>query len=123
VAGGDVRRVTSTAAYTTLCYSVAGATLLVVCLVGRQAVVGYPAATWLTLLGLTAGPQLLGHTLVNRVVKTLSPTLISVAILFEIVGSTLLAWLFFGETPPWSAGPAALLIGAGVVMVVRSTTE
>jgi len=123
VVGGDVRRVTSTAVYATLCYSVAAVALLVVCLVGRQPVGGYPAGTWLALLALTAGPQLMGHTLVNRVVRTLSPTLISVAILFEIVGSTLLAWLFFDEAPPVSALPAAVLIAAGVVMVVRSTSE
>ena len=123
VVGGDVRRVTTTAVYTTLCYAVAALALLGVCFVGRQAIAGYPAATWLALLGLTVGPQLLGHTLVNRVVQTLSPTLISVAILFEILGSTLLAWLFFDEAPPVSALPAALLIGAGVVSVVRAGTE
>jgi drug/metabolite transporter (DMT)-like permease len=123
VVGGDVRRVTTTAVYATLCYAVAAVTLLLVCVIGRQAIVGYPGTTWLALLGLTIGPQLLGHTLVNRVVQTLSPTLISVAILFEIVGSTLLAWWFFDEAPPVAALPAALLIGAGVVTVVRAGTE
>ncbi|MNC92590.1 hypothetical protein D3C83_90440 [compost metagenome] len=42
----------------------------------------------------------------------------SVAILFEIVGSTLLAWMAFGETPPAGAYPAAVLIAAGIVLVV-----
>jgi len=49
--------------------------------------------------------------------------LVSVAILFEIVGSALLAWVAFDEVPPPSAIPAALLIGLGVVLVVRSGTE
>lgn len=120
VVGSDVRRVTTTAVYTTLCYAVAGVALLAVCLIGRQALGGYPAGTWLALLALTAGPQLLGHTVMNRVVRTVTPTVISVAILFEIVGSTLLAWFFFSEAPPVAALPAAVLIGAGVVVVVRA---
>ena len=120
VVGADVRRVTTTAVYATWCYSVAAVALLGVCVVGRQAVGGYSGSTWLVLLALTVGPQLLGHTLVNRVVRTLSPTLVSVAILLEIVGSTLLAWLFFDEVPPASVWPAAALIATGVVIVVRA---
>ncbi|HMG40865.1 MAG TPA: DMT family transporter [Acidimicrobiales bacterium] len=120
VVGADVRRVTTTAVYATWCYGVAAVALLGICVVGRQSLGGYPEATWLVLLALTVGPQLLGHTLVNRVVRTLSPTLVSVAILLEIVGSTLLAWLFFDEVPPVSVWPAAALIAAGVVVVVRA---
>jgi drug/metabolite transporter (DMT)-like permease len=57
---------------------------------------------------------------VNRVLRTTSATVVSVAILFEIVGSTFLAWIAFGEAPPAGAYPAAVLIAAGVVLVVLS---
>jgi drug/metabolite transporter (DMT)-like permease len=57
---------------------------------------------------------------VNRVLRSTSATIVSVAILFEIVGSTLLAWIAFGETPPAGAYPAAVLIAAGIVLVVLS---
>jgi len=120
VVGADVRRVTSTAVYSTWCYGTAAAALLVVCLVGRQGLTGHGGGTWLAVAALTVGPQLLGHTLVNRVVRVLSPTVVSVAILLEIVGSTLLAWVFFAEVPPVSVVPAAALIGAGVVVVARA---
>ena len=120
VVGADVRRVTSTAVYSTWCYGVAAGALLAVCVVGRQDLAGFPAGTWLAVVAITVGPQLLGHTLVNRVVRVLSPTVVSVAILLEIVGSTLLAWLFFDEVPPASVVPAALAIGAGVVVVARA---
>ncbi len=59
----------------------------------------------------------------NRVLRTTSPTVVSVAILFEIVGAALLARLWFGETPPAAAIPAAALIALGVVLVVRSGRE
>jgi drug/metabolite transporter (DMT)-like permease len=120
-AGAAVRQVASTALYTTLCYGVAAVVLLAVCLVGRQQVTGYDGRTWLILLAMTAGPQLLGHTLLNRVVATTGSTVVAVAILGEIVGSALLAWAFFDEVPPATAIPAAALLATGIVLVVRST--
>jgi drug/metabolite transporter (DMT)-like permease len=117
-AGADVRRHTTTAVYTTVCYTVAAAALVAICLGGRQALTGYDGTTWLVLLALTAGPQLFGHTMVNLVLRSISATTVSVAILFEILGSALLAWVFFDEVPPLSAVPAAVLIAAGIVLVV-----
>jgi drug/metabolite transporter (DMT)-like permease len=121
--GADVRRTLTTSVYAVVCYSVAAGALLVVCLVGREPLAGYDAGTWWALVGLTVGPQLLGHTVLNRVLSTTSATLVSVAILFEIVGAALLAWAFFGEVPPLSAAPAGVLIAAGLVMVVRMSGE
>lgn len=118
--GAQVRRQTSTAVYSTLCYGVAGLVLLVVCVAGRQPVAGYAGTTWLALVALVVGPQLLGHTVINQVLRTTSPTVVSVAILFEIVGAALLAWVFFGEVPPVQALPAAVLICAGIVWVIRA---
>ena len=118
--GADVRSTVSTTTYTTLCYATAAAVLLVVCVVGRQALWGYSAGTWWALVGLTVGAQLLGHSVFNRVLGTTSPTVVSVSILFEIVGAAVLAALWFGETPPAAALPAAGLIALGVVLVVRS---
>lgn len=120
VAGADVRQHLSTAAYTTLCYTVAAAVLLAVCLVARQSLGGYEASTWLAIAGMTVGPQLLGHTLLNRVVRTVDPTVVAVALLAEILGAALLAWAFFDEVPPLSAVPAGVLVVAGVVMVLRA---
>jgi drug/metabolite transporter (DMT)-like permease len=118
--GAEVRQSVSTIVYTTICYATAAALLAVMCLAGGQPLSGYDAGTWSALVALTAGPQLLGHSIVNRVLRTTSATVVSVAILFEIVGSSVLAWAAFGETPPAGAYPAAVLIAAGVVLVVRS---
>ena len=121
--GSEVRQSVSTTVYTAVCYSTAAAALLVACLVGGRPVTGYDGRTWACLLALTAGPQFLGHSVVNRVLRTTSATVVSVAILFEIVGSTFLAWLAFGEAPRAGAYPAAVLIAAGVVLVVLSGRE
>jgi drug/metabolite transporter (DMT)-like permease len=121
--GAEVRKTLSTAGYAMACYSMAAALLLVVCVVGRQSLTGYPATTWWAIAGLVLGAQLLGHTLVNRVLRSISPTVVSVAILFEILGASVIAWVAFDETPPAGAWPAALLIAAGVVAVVRSDED
>jgi len=116
--GSDVRQSVSTTVYTTICYATAAVLLGFGCLGGGAALSGYDARTWACLAGLTAGPQFLGHSLVNRVLRTTSATVVSVAILFEIVGSTVIAWMAFGESPPAGAYPAAVLIAAGTVLVV-----
>jgi drug/metabolite transporter (DMT)-like permease len=118
--GADVRRTVSTTVYTSLCYSTAAIALMLLCLAGGKPLTGYSGTTWLCLIGMAVGPQLLGHTLVNRVLRTISPTQVSVAILFEIVGASVLAWMFFDESPPVGAYPAAAMIGVGVVLVLRA---
>ncbi|MGH9276347.1 MAG: DMT family transporter [Acidimicrobiales bacterium] len=121
--GADVRRTVSTGGYALACYTTATIALLAVCVVSGQDLWGYDADTWWAIAGLVVGAQLLGHTLMNRVLRSISPTIVSVAILFEILGATLIARIAFAETPPAAAWPAALLIAAGVVVVVRSDDD
>jgi drug/metabolite transporter (DMT)-like permease len=117
--GGAVRQSVSTTVYTAGCYSAASAALFVACVVGRVGVVPSTARTWWCLVALTVGPQLLGHSVMNRLLRTISPTMVSTALLFEIVGSAVLAYWWFGESPPAGTYPAAALIAAGVVLVVN----
>ena len=118
--GSEVRRSVGTAVYTTGCYGVASVLLLVACVVSGRPLVGYSAATWIAIVALVVGPQLLGHTLVNTVLRSITATAVSVAILFEVVGATVLAALWFGETPPLAAIPAGLLIFSGIIVVIRA---
>ena len=120
VVGSEVRRSVSTTTYTAVCYSVTAALLLVVCLAGRQALTGYAAADWVKLLALTAGAQLLGHSLFNVVLRTVSPTVVSTSILFEIPGAALIAALLLDQRPPLLALPAAVLLVTGLALVVRA---
>jgi drug/metabolite transporter (DMT)-like permease len=121
--GADVRRHVSTVAYALACYATAALLLLGLCVATQQVLTGYDRDTWLAIGGLVVGAQLLGHTLMNFVLRSISPTAVSVAILFEILGATIIARIAFGETPPVGAWPAGLLIVAGVVVVVRSDQD
>ena len=121
--GADVRRHVSTVSYALACYTTAAVLLLALCIATGQALTGYDRDTWLAIGGLVLGAQLLGHTVVTLVLRSLSATAVSVAILFEILGAVVIARVAFGETPPAAAWPAGLLIAIGVVAVVRSDQD
>src|SRR5262249_34147314 len=88
--GGGGRQSVPKATYTTGCYAVAAATALAMAFVGRVDILPANAATWGWILAITIGPQLLGHSLINAVLQRLDAVLVSVAILFEIIGASLL---------------------------------
>ena len=119
-AGEQVRRTVTTTTYTLLCYSLCALVLLVVCVVGRQELVGYSGADWLRLAALTLSAQLLGHSLFNRVVKTVGPTVVSTLILLEVPGAAIVAAVFLGQVPPLTAVPAGVLLVVGLAIVVRA---
>lgn len=123
VAGSEVRRSVSTTTYTLLCYSVTALVLLVVCVVGRQSLAGYDAETWFQLAALTVAAQLLGHSLFNHVLRSISATVVSLALLMEIPGATLIAAVFLGQTPPLMALPAALLLLVGLAIVISARSR
>ena len=120
VAGSEVRRSVSTTTYTFLCYSTTALLLLATCLIGRQALGGYDAEDWLKLAAITLGAQLLGHSLFNLVLRSVSATTVSMAVLLEIPGAALIAAVFLDQTPPLMAIPAAVLLLAGLALVIRA---
>jgi drug/metabolite transporter (DMT)-like permease len=117
--GSEVRRTVSTTAYTFVCYATTAVLLLVACLASGQALSGYGAGTWGQILLLTASAQFLGHSLSNRVVRTLGPSLVSTAILLETPGAALIAAVWLGQMPPVAVYPAVGMVLVGLVVVIR----
>ncbi|GEM46457.1 DMT family transporter [Deinococcus cellulosilyticus] len=101
--------------YAGLAYGAAAVTLLPMPLIFG---VGYQAPLeayfWIALLALI--PQLIGHTSFNWAMKQMNPTLVSLLILLEPVGSSVLAILFFREFPTLQVvmGGVVLLLGVAV---------
>ncbi|MFI0814565.1 DMT family transporter [Streptomyces sp. NPDC021098] len=118
VLGAEVRRGLSTTAYTYVCYSTTSLCLLLTCLVAGARLHGYSGDTWLRLVLLMVTAQLLGHTLINRVVKGLGPSVTSTAILLETPGAALIAAVWLGQRPPVAAYPALAVILGGLALVV-----
>ncbi|GIG85556.1 DMT family transporter [Plantactinospora endophytica] len=117
--GERARSTISTVGYTTICYAVCAAALLLVCLVGGVRLGGYDAATWLAVLGLVVGAQLLGHSMFNYALRRISATTISVLFLLEAPGAALLAWAWLGQVPRTAALPGLALLLAGVAVVLH----
>jgi drug/metabolite transporter (DMT)-like permease len=118
--GEKARATISTTSYTAICYAVCATVLLVVCLFAGVRLGGYPASTWLALVGLTLGPQLMGHSLFNFSLRRVAAPTIAVLALLEVPGATLLGWAWLGQTPVAGAVPGLLLLVAGVAIVVLS---
>jgi len=118
-----VRQQVSTGTTTFVLYGSSAVLLLALCLLFREPLTGFPAQAWVLILILTLTAQLLGHTLFSRVLATTSATIVSMVILLEAPLSTIIAALFLDQVPPWSLIPAAILLFAGLVLVIGSTTK
>ncbi|TBL33938.1 DMT family transporter [Verrucosispora sp. SN26_14.1] len=121
---GERARVTvSTATYTTICYAVCGLVLLVICLVGRVPLGGFDTGTWLAVIALVAGAQLLGHSMFSYALRRIPATTVSVLILLEAPGAALIGWAWLGQLPAASSVPGLLLLLVGVAVVVLASAR
>jgi drug/metabolite transporter (DMT)-like permease len=77
---------------------------------------GYPSQVYLYILLMALFPQLVGHTSFNWAVRWISPTLVTLAILMEPVGSSILGAILFQENPglPVILGAAVILSGVAI---------
>jgi len=120
VTGGLARRRLSTTAYIAVCYSTSAVLLLVICVVAGRRLGGYAAADWVRILAITVLAQLLGHSLFNHVLRSTSPTLVSLATLFTVPLAAVFAATMLGQTPPAAALPALALLLAGTALVITA---
>ncbi len=119
--GERARQSLSTVNYTTVAYTVAALGLLPLCVLFGADLSGYSARDWLLILGLTVIAQLLGHTVVSLVLQSTSATVVSLAILFELPGAIIVAAIFLQQYPPVQVIPALVLLGVGLIIVVRAS--
>lgn len=110
--GRRLRAGMSLLVYIGLTYGSAALTLLLGVALAGLPLAGYAPETYLWLILLALVPQLIGHSSFNWALRYLPATFVSVATLGEPIGSTVLAWLFLGETPtPLKLFGAALILG------------
>ncbi|PSP79933.1 EamA/RhaT family transporter [Halobacteriales archaeon QS_4_69_225] len=110
--GRSLRQRVAVVPYVLVVYSACAATLLVVAVAQGLPLTGYGRREWLIFLALAVGPGLFGHTVVNWALEHVESSVVSVSLLGEPVGATLLALVLLGEAP----GPTTLA-GAAVVLL------
>jgi drug/metabolite transporter (DMT)-like permease len=72
------------------------------------------SATWIWLFLMALGPQVIGHSLFNWSLKYLSAAYVTISLLAEPIGSSLLAWLFLNESPTMMTLLGGLLTLSGI---------
>ena len=118
--GQKVRPLLPLSAFTAVVYLTAALTLLIICTVGSVPIVGFSAHAWLLIAAVTLFAQFGGHSMYNRALRSFSATAVSIAILFQIPGGTLLGFIILGQAPKAALLPAAALIAVGVAVVIRA---
>ncbi len=118
--GRRVRREVDTLSYILPVYGIAAILLCALAVARGELFIGYSSATylWLVLLGL--GPQLVGHSTLNWGLKRLSATFIAICILGEPIGASVLAYFVLGEKATSLQVAGGVLILAGIFLAARA---
>nr|WP_266076251.1 DMT family transporter [Haladaptatus caseinilyticus] len=128
LAGRSLRQRVSLVPYVTVVYGVCTAVLFVIALTSDAtiALTAYQPTEWLLFLGMAVGPGIFGHTVINWVLKYVESSVVSVSLLGEPVGSTLLALFLLAEIPGIATVLGGLVVLGGIYVTSTangSTTD
>src|SRR2546427_1670599 len=124
LAGRRLRQRVSLPVYAFVVYGSAALTLFVLAAGTGKLVPAGDMRTELLLFGVMAiVPQVGGHTLYNWALWYVTAPLVSVSLVGEPIGSTLLAWILLHEVPRDLVAIGALLALAGIFLTAYSTAR
>lgn len=118
--GRRLRGGVSLGAYVFVVYGLAAVTLLGFTTVARLPLTGYPPRAYLWFVLLALVPQLLGHSTFNWALRYLSAAFVSITLLGEPIGSTILAYFLLDEVPSLLKIIGAILILLGIWVASQS---
>lgn len=123
--GRRVRSRTDTLTYVSVVYGIAGFVLVVSTALQSRAFLGYSTMTYLVMILLALGPQLIGHSSFNWALRYLRAPTVAVIILGEPIGATVLAYFVLGEgiTPLKTAGGVLVLMGIYLAARAENTLD
>ena len=119
VLGARARESVSTATYTSIAYLTCSLVSLGFAIAVGTELVDFEAREWLLLIALIAGAQILGHTILNFTLKSLSPAIASLVVFFEVPVSAVLAFWWLNQLPPLGTVPGLILILVGCRVFLR----
>ena len=112
--GRRLRARLSLVSYVFVVYGMAAVTLVIFMFAAGLSPFGYSPATFLWFALLALVPQLIGHSTFNWALGYLSAAFVSITLLGEPIGSTILAYFLLAETPPLLKVLGGVLILAGI---------
>jgi len=117
--GREVRKRVGAVTYSATTYASASVALLLTALAWGSPFTGFAAVNWWIFLALAVFPTLFGHTLFNWALKYVPASVVSVNILGEPIGASLLAWLIWRTAPGGMTLLGSLLVLIGIGMFIR----
>ncbi len=123
ILGGYLKNKIEIMLYLTIIYTGAAVILLLATVGFGYSFTGYSGTTYLMMVLLAIVPQLIGHSSFNLALRLIPVTLVSVAILGEPVGATLLGYFILDEVPTIKELIGGVLILAGIFIVLRQTPK
>jgi drug/metabolite transporter (DMT)-like permease len=123
IVGSRLRKRLSLIAYVFPVYSVAAAALLAVSIAARVSLAGFEPESYLYCFLMAFVCQILGHSLFNWALEHLAATVVSIAVLGEPVGASILAVLILREVPGSSVILGGALILMGIFLVLYASPE
>lgn len=118
--GRGIRGRLSLFPYIIIVYGVTALVLLLAVLAFGQPLYPYPAVTWLMFLLLAVVPTIFGHTVFNWALRYVNAAVVSVSILGEPVGATILAYFIFSQVPGVMQLAGGVMIITGLVVFILS---
>jgi len=119
IIGRRLRGKISLIPYIFVVYGMAAVVLIIVMLASGEPAFGYPPQAYLWMILLALVPQLLGHSTFNWALKYLPASFVSVTLLGEPIGSTILAFIILDEVPTPLKLFGAFLILLGIYLASR----
>ena len=109
----------------TWAYSIAAGAVWALLLVHGGVTIAYSASVWRALLGMTLGPQIFGHTLLNWSLRHFTSSLVAFSILLEPVIAALLAWYLLHQalTHPQMLGGVLVLAALAIVISQQTPAQ
>jgi drug/metabolite transporter (DMT)-like permease len=122
IIGRKLRKRIDTLAYVSVVYSVTAILLIAIAGAFDLNFLGYRPQTYLLFFLIAMVPQVIGHTSFNWALKYISATMVSLVILGEPIGASLLAFFVLGEKITAFQGIGGSLILTGVGLAIWSET-
>jgi drug/metabolite transporter (DMT)-like permease len=120
IIGRRMRSQMSLLGYVFVVYGMAALVLLVFMFFAGESPRGFPPSTYLWIILLAVIPQLMGHSSFNWALGYLSAAYVSITLLGEPIGATVLAYFILNEKPTILKIFGAILILAGIYIASRT---
>ncbi len=117
--GRRLRHEMSLLCYTAVVYATAAFFLIIMAIVFGHNLFGYSPVAYVIVLLMAVFPQLIGHSSYNWALGYLTAASVSLAVIAEPIGATLLALLIFQEIPNGMTLAGGSLLLAGIVYANR----